>query len=108
MTDIIIDFHSSNTWKLQSKIAVNFISSKATIIKFSIYNDVNEIVNEFFQSLLFKYQDNLETSMRGSYFIFNSIQLMHYQYCKVNFKRSGSYINSPAWLKVKNNHKPTK
>ena len=45
--------------------------------KFTSYNDVNEVVNELFESLLSKYQDNLETSMRGNEFIFHSIHLLY-------------------------------
>ena len=40
-------------------------------MKFTSYNDVNEVVNELFKSFLLRYQDNLETSMRGSDFIFD-------------------------------------
>ena len=40
-------------------------------IKFTTYNDVNEVINELFESLRSKYQNNLETSMRGSDFIFD-------------------------------------
>ena len=41
--------------------------------KFTSYNDVNEVVNELFESLLSKYQDNLETSMRGNLFFIQFI-----------------------------------
>ena len=65
----------------------NFISSKDTEeerlihstndnIKFTPYNDANEIINE---SLRSRYQENLETSMRGSDFIFGSRQLMYFK-----------------------------
>ena len=33
--------------------------------------------------------------MRGSDFIFNPVQLMHYKCHKVNFKCGGSYADSP-------------
>ena len=33
------------------------------------YNDVNEVVDELFESLLSRYQGNLETSMEGSEFV---------------------------------------
>ena len=110
MKDIIIDFQSSDTWKIQLTIAINFISSNDTEekremysmsdnIRFTSYNNVNEVVNEFFEPLLTEYQDNLEVSMRGSAFIFNAIQLLHYKYLKVNFKHGGSYIDSPVWIK---------
>ena len=65
----------------------NFISSKDTEeerlihstndnIKFTPYNDANEIINE---SLRSRYQENLETSMRGSDFIFGSLQLVYFK-----------------------------
>ena len=44
------------------------------------------------------FQDNqigLETSMRASDVIFDSVQLLHYKCHKINFKRGGSYIDSP-------------
>ena len=39
--------------------------------------------------------------MKGSDFIFDSVQLMYYKCPKVNFKRSGSYIDAPDWIKKK-------
>ena len=39
--------------------------------------------------------------MRGSDFIFDSVQLMYYKCHKVNFKRGGLYIDSPDWIKKK-------
>ena len=64
-------------------------------IKFTSCNDTNEVINELFESLLSRFQDNLETSMRGSDFIFHSVKLMHYKCQKVNFNRGGSCIDSP-------------
>ena len=70
-------------------------------IKFTPYNNANEVVNELFESLRSKYQDNLEISMRGSDFIFDSVQLMYYKCHEENFKRGGSCIDSPDWMKNK-------
>ena len=67
-------------------------------IKFTSYNDANEIVNKFFESLTSKHQNNLETSMKKSDFIFDLVQLMYYKCRKVNFKNGGSYIYSPDWI----------
>ena len=72
MKNIIINLQNSSTWKIQLTIAINFISSKHTEeervmhsssdnIKFTSYNDANEVANELFESLHSKYQDNLET-----------------------------------------------
>ena len=40
-----------------------------------------------------------ETSLRGSNFIFESVQLMYYKCHKVNFRRDGSFIYSPGIIK---------
>ena len=82
--------------------------SNSDNIKFTSYNDVNEVANELFESLLSRYQDSLETSIRGSDFISDSVQLIYYKFHKVNFKRGGSYIGSPGWLKKKSNNKSKK
>ena len=42
-------------------------------IKCTSYNDVNDVVNKLFESLLSRYQDNLETSIRGSDFVVDSV-----------------------------------
>ena len=75
LRNVIIDLQNSDTWKGQSTIEVNFISSKVIDeervmhsrgenTKFTFYNDVNKVVDEFFESLCSAYQENLETSMR--------------------------------------------
>ena len=71
-------------------------------ITFTSYNDANEVVNKLFKSLRSKYQDNLEKPMKGSDFIFVSVQLMYYKCYKVNFKCGGSYTVS---RKQKSNNK---
>ena len=50
--------------------------SKSDNINFTLYNNANKVVDELFESLFSRYQDNLETSVRGSGFIFDSVQLM--------------------------------
>ena len=48
-----------------------------------------------------KYQRKLELSMKGSDFIFDSVQLMYHKCDKGNFNRNSSYIDSPDWMKNK-------
>ena len=62
----------------QSVLKDKFISlflaySTSDNIKFTAYNDVNEVVNEFFESGLLRYQGNLETSITKSDFIFGLV-----------------------------------
>ena len=43
----------------------------------------------------------LETIVRVSDSILNSVQLLYCKCHKINFKRGGSYIDSPDWIKKK-------
>ena len=43
----------------------------------------------------------LDTSMRGSDFIIDSVQLLYYKCHKINFKHGGSYLDSLDWIKKK-------
>ena len=61
------------------------------------YIDANEVVDELFESLRSRYQGCLETSMRGSDVVFDSVQLKYYKCHKVNFRRGGF----PDWIKKK-------
>ena len=94
--DTIINLHKSDTWTIQLTIAINFISSKdvdeecvmlskSNNVEFMPYDNVNEVVNELFESLLSRYQIGLETSLRGNDFIFNSVELLCYKCHKINF-----------------------
>ena len=72
------------------------MQSRSYNIKFTSYNAANQVVDELFESLRSRYQENLEASMRGSDFLFESVQVMYYKCHKVN--SSGSYIGSPDWI----------
>ena len=74
MRNIIIDFLNSDTWKIQLTILIDSVSSKDVEEERVInstsdnknlvqYKDVNEVINELFESLHSRYQGNLETSM---------------------------------------------
>ena len=39
--------------------------------------------------------------MRGSKFLFDSVDLLYYKLHKISLDRGGSYIDSPKWLKNK-------
>ena len=93
-------------------MSINFISSKdsnetRTVhtksgnIEMMIGNETNEVIEELFDSLLQKYQKGLEESMKGSELIFDSVDLLYYEFLKISLNRGGSYIDSPNWLKNK-------
>ena len=94
-------------------MSINFISSKdsdetrnmhtkSDNIEIMIGSETDDIIDEFFESLLQKYQEGLEESMKGSEFIFDSVDLLYYHLQKTSLKRIGSSdIDSRKWLKNK-------
>ena len=73
--------------------------SRSNSIKRNSYIDANEVVDQLFEPLPSRYQGHLETSMRGSDFIFDSFQLMYYECHNIDVKRGGSYVDSLDWIK---------
>ena len=79
---------SSSEWKIQLIIAINFISSKdsdeprtmhikSNNVEFMIGSKTDEIIEDLFESFLQKYQERLEESMRGSQFVYNSVDVLY-------------------------------
>ena len=62
---------------------------------------LDEVVEEHFESLRNKYQNNLEKLMKASDFFFNYVHLLYYKYHKINPNHDGSYIDSPDWTRNK-------
>ena len=65
-------------------------------------SETDEVIEELFESLLKRYQEGLEESIKGSEFIFDSVDALYYDLIKVSLSRRKSYIESPEWLKNKN------
>ena len=63
-------------------------------------DDNDDIIGQLFESLLQKYEENVQNKMRGSEFEFDGVNFLYYDFNKVN--RVESYIDSPKWLKDKN------
>ena len=61
--------------------------------EFMTYYNANDVVDELFELLLLRQQISIETSMRRIGFIFG-LQILYYKCHKINFKHSGSYIDS--------------
>ena len=95
-------------WKIQINMHVNFISSRDTGETRIYYiwsdnvsimqgEDTNAIIREIFRSFLHNYQQELKM-IKGSDFVFESVDLMDYKLHRVRLNRGGSYIKSPEWL----------
>ena len=111
--------HSGNTitkhktrgeWKIHLRMAINFVSSKnsdetrtihakSNNVEIMMGGEIDEIIKELFKSFLQRYQEGLEKSIRGSEFIFDSVDALYYDLNKISLSRGGSYIHSPNWLK---------
>ena len=64
-------------------------------------DDNDDIIEQRFESLLQKYEENLQNKMRGSDFAFDRVNFLYYDFNKTSINRGGSYIDSPKWLKDK-------
>ena len=64
-------------------------------------DDTDEIIKGLFESLLQKYEENLQNKMRGLDFEFDGVNFLYYDFTKISLNRGGSYIDSPKWLKDK-------
>ena len=63
--------------------------------------ETEDVINELFNTFRKRYQEGLETKMRGSSFTFESIDLLEYQLHKTSLNRGSSYIESPKWMQNK-------
>ena len=82
-------------------MSINFISSngsdetrnmhtKSNNIEIMMGSKTNETIDELFESILQNYRKNLEESMRGSNFVFDSVDLLYCHFQKTSLKRTGS------------------
>ena len=72
--------------------------SKNDNIEIMMNEEADDVITEPFDSLKNRYQNNLE-SMKSSQFVFYYVHLLYYKCHKINPNRSGSYIDSPDWIK---------
>ena len=75
--------------------------TKSNNIEIMMGNETDEIIEKLFESLLQNYQKDLEESMRGSEFVFDSIDLLYYHLQKIDLERDWSDIDSPECHKNK-------
>ena len=81
----IIERRTQSEWKIQLTMEINFISSKpdsdetctmrtkSNNVEIMTGSETDNVIEDLFRSLLQRYQVGLEESMRGSEFIFDSV-----------------------------------
>ena len=72
--------------------------SKSDNIEIMIDDDADKIMKNVFDSLKNRYWNNVEL-ITGCGFVFDYAQLLYNKSHTINFNRSGSYKDSPDWIK---------
>ena len=111
--ELIEEYKLKGEWKAQLTIEVNFISLKpdsdeirimytrSDNVEIMFGDDNDDIIEQLFESLLQKYEENLQNKMRESEFELDGVNFLHYDFNKTSINRGGSYIDSPKWLRDK-------
>ena len=111
--DGVINYETQfGEWKIQLTMPIKVIFSKhsnethimhtkSDNIEIMMGSETDDIIDELFKSLLQKYQEGLKESMRGSEFVFDSVDLLYYHLQRISLKRGELYVDSSKWLKNK-------
>ena len=102
----IIDDDTFREWKIQLTMQTDFISSKdsketqaidtkSDNMEIMMGSETDDIIDELFKSFFQRYQAKLEEKMRGSKFVFKSVDLLYDCLHKTTLRRGKSYIKSP-------------
>ena len=113
LRELLEEYKQKGEWKVQLTVEVNFISLKpgsdqtrimytrSNNIEIMFGDDNDDIIEQLFESLFKKYEENLQNKMRGSGFEFDGMNFLYYDFNKTSINRGGSYIDSPKWLNDK-------
>ena len=112
LQDMINNQKARGEWKIQLVMRIMFVSylntselgemrTKSSNIEIMSGTETNDAINEIFYFFLKRYQEGLETKMRGSSFTFDRGNLLEYHLHKISLNRGGSYIKSSDWIKNK-------
>ena len=97
LRDLTDFYNTKGKWKIQLSTQITFISyadanqvqlmhSKSDNVKTMFGVDANDTITELISTFLQRYQEGLETKMKGSSFIFNHINSLEYHFNKVSLK----------------------
>ena len=97
LKDMINNHKARGEWKIQLSMKINFVSSKdnnetrtmhtkSDNIEIMSGTEADDVINELSKSLFKRYQEGLETKMKGSDFIFKRVELLEYHLHKIRIK----------------------
>ena len=105
----MIDYHKSE-WKIQLSMRMIFVSftdatethdmhTKRDNITIMSGIETDVVINELFNTFRRRYQEGLQTKMKGSSYTFERIDLLEYHLHKISLNIGSSCINSSEWIK---------
>ena len=105
LKDMIDSHKARNEWKIQLSMRIIFVSftdanetremhTKSDNITIMSGIETEDAINELFNTFRKRYQEGLETKMRGSSFTFECIDLLEYHLHKISLNRGSPYIES--------------
>ena len=69
-------------------------------------SNTKDVIDKLFNTLLQRFQKSQETSNeRGSKFIPDSVELLYYNFQRIDIRRAESYVISPDWIANKKDNK---
>ena len=109
---MINDYKSKGEWKIQLSMQMIFVLftdanetrdmyTKSDNIIIMRVIETDDVINELFHTFCRRYQEGLQTKMKGSSFTLERIDLLEHHLHKISLNRGSSYINSPEWIKNK-------
>ena len=112
LRDMIDNHKARREWKIELTMQIIFVSfidanetremhTKSDNITIMIGIETEDAINEIFNTFRKRYQEGLETKMKGSSYTFERIDLLEYHLHKISLNRGSSYIESPEWIKNK-------
>ena len=108
LRDLIDFFNTLGEWKMQLSMHIKFISFTDTTERQIMHSksgnvetmrgiDADETIKELIDSFMKRYQEGLETKMKGSSYTFKCIESLEYHFHRVTLNRGSSYIPSLEW-----------
>ena len=98
---MIDDYKSIGEWKIQITMRIIFISfidknetqvthTKSDNVEIMNGTGTSDAINKLINSFIKRYQEGLETKMKGNSYIFESIDLLEYHLHKISLNRGSS------------------
>ena len=102
LSNLIYYYMLKGEWKIQLSMEVSFISpineetdimhSKSDNVEIMRGRSTNDVLNMLIETFMQRYQEGLETGMRGNNYAFNQVKILEYHFHKISINRGSSYL----------------